>query len=75
MLCMMCCRRYNIYKSLFPTANAMQSLLDVGHDYHNCANDILFNSVKCVCTIIKLKLYAYPSPVFIGSDALKEEAE
>ena len=53
----------------------MQSLLDVCYDYGS-DNDILFNPIKSVCTIIKPKAYKlYLPPVFIGSDALKYVAE
>ena len=56
---------------LAPSASAMQSLLDVCYDYGS-DNDILFNPIKFVNIIFKLKAYnLYLPPVFIGSDALK----
>ena len=58
-----------------PSVSAMQSLLDVCYDYGS-DNDILFNPIKSVYTIFKLKAYKlYLPPVFIGSDALKYVAE
>ena len=58
-----------------PSASAMQSLLDVCYD-HGSDNDILFNPIKSVYTILKPKSYKlYLPPVFIGSDALKYVAE
>ena len=60
---------------LTPSASAMQSLLDVCYDYSS-DNDILFNPIKSVYTIFKLKAYKlYLPPVFIGSDVLKCVAE
>ena len=56
---------------LAPTASAMQTLLDVCYEYR-IDNDILFNSIKSVCTVFRSKAYKlYLSTVFIGSDALK----
>ena len=48
-----------------PSTSVMQSLLNVCYD---SGNDILFNPIKSVCTIFKLKAHKlYLSPVFIGS--------
>ena len=47
----------------------------VCYDYGS-DNDILFNPIKSVYTILKPKAYKlYLPPVFIGSDALKYVAE
>ena len=56
---------------LAPSASAMQSLLDVCCDYRS--DDILFNPINSVFLNIRHKLYL--SPVFIGSDPLKNVAE
>ena len=49
----------------------MQTLLDVCYEY-GIDNDILFNPIKSVSTIFKLKVYKlYLPAVFIGSDTLK----
>ena len=49
----------------------MQSLLDVCYEYRT-DNDILFNSIKSLCTVFKPKAYERFTPtVFIGDDALK----
>ena len=40
------------YVQLVPTASAMQCLLDVCFDY-DIEHDILFNSIKSVCTIFE----------------------
>ena len=37
---------------LAPTASAMQVVLDVCHEY-GTDNDILFNSIKSICTVFK----------------------
>ena len=56
---------------LLPTASVMQTLLDVCYEY-GIDNDILFNFIKSVCTVIKPKAYKlYLPTVFISSDALK----
>ena len=48
----------------------MQSFLYVCY-YYDSDNDILFNPIKSLCTILKPKAYKrYLSSVFIGSDAL-----
>ena len=58
-----------------PTVSVMQTLLDVCYEY-GTDNDILFNPIKPVCTILKPKVYIiYLSEVFIGSDALKSMKE
>ena len=55
---------------LAPTASAMQYLLDACYEY-GTDNDILFNPIKSVCTVLKLKAYIlYISTVFIGQEAL-----
>ena len=60
---------------LAPSANAMQSLLDVWYDYGS-DNDFLFNPIKSDCTIFKPKAYKlYLPPAFIVSDTLKYAAE
>ena len=56
---------------LAPTASAMQTLLDVCYEY-GTGNDILFNPIKSVCTVLKPIAYKLNLPiVFIGSDPLK----
>ena len=56
---------------LAPSASAMQSLLDACYEY-GTDNDILFNSIKSVCTVFKPKAYKQFTPtVFIGNDSLK----
>ena len=43
---------------LAPSASAMQSLLDVCYEYgRSTDNDILFNSIKSLCTVFKPKAY------------------
>ena len=60
---------------LAPTANAMQSLLDVCYEY-GTENDILFNHIKFICTGFKLKSYKlYLPTAFIGQEALKYVSE
>ena len=39
---------------LAPTPSALQSLLDVCNEY-GTDNDILFNTIKSVCTVLKPK--------------------
>ena len=49
----------------------MQSLLDVCYEY-GTDHDILFNPIKSICTVFKLKGYKlYLPTVFIGQEALK----
>ena len=56
---------------LAPTANAMQSSLDVCYEY-GTVNDILFNPITSVCTVFKPKAYKQYLPNdFIGKKALK----
>ena len=60
---------------LAPTASAMQSLLDVCYEY-STDTDILFNHIKSICTVFKLKGYKlYLLGVFIGQEALKYVSE
>ena len=52
-------------------APAMQNLLDVCHNY-GAANDILFNPLKSVCIVYKLKYYKlFCDSVNIGSEPLR----
>ena len=56
---------------LAPSASAMQSLLDVSYEY-GTDNDILFNLIKSVFTVLNPKAYKRFTPTFFfGDDALK----
>ena len=60
---------------LAPTASAMQSLLDAYYEY-GTDNDILLNTIKYGCTVIKPKAYKlYLPTVFIGQETLKYISE
>ena len=53
----------------------MQSLLDVCYEY-GTDNDILFNSIKSVCTVFKPKAYKRFTPtVFIGDDSKCDDSD
>ena len=56
---------------MVPTATVMQCMLDICYNY-GLDNDVLFNLLKSVCMLFKLKGYKlYRSNIKIGTVVLK----